>query len=231
MKKILINIICVTLFLFFLTGCSITDKKNEEELMKEKTYTEMQFIEDAVFNITNKYAKGEYIKDDDIEWDSILDDEKKINEVLETIILDLSEMNISKENLVLLSNELNNLLAITINEDEEQLIISLQKLYGLVPKFLNEFSDDKNSIKDKELKEIVLLSFGFANIENWEESKININNAINKYNEMMNDVDYMKERSYSLNKVYVLLGEIKNAIESENLELVKLKFVNFIEKT
>lgn len=230
MRKYIKNLLFLIFVLIILTGCSLSEEKNEEELMKEKTNTELQFVEDAIFNITNKYAKGEYIKDDELDWDSILEDEKKINEVLETIILDLAEINISQENLVLFSNELNNLLTITLQQNEGELLLRTQSLYDLVPKFLNEFLDDKNIIKDKELKSIVLLGFAYANIENWEQAKATLQLAMDKYNNLMNDVDYIQARTYSLNKVYVLLGEVKNAAEVENLDLFKLKFVNFIEK-
>ncbi len=229
MKKTIKNIVLLIFCLFILTGCSLEEEN--KDLMKEKTVEELQFIEDAIFNITNKYAKGEYIKDEDLDWSSILNDEKKINEVLDTIILDLAEINISPENLVLFSNELNNLLTITIAENEEELLARLQTLYALIPTFLNEFSDSKSDVKDKELNSIVLSSFSFANIGDWDSAKNTIQTAIDKYNnEMMNDVDYMQQRTYSLNKVYVLLGEVKNAIDLENLGLLKLKFVNFIEK-
>lgn len=230
MKKILINFLLILICLMTLTGCSINLEEQQGDLMKEKTISELDYIEDAIFNIVNKYAKGEYITDGDLDWDAILEDEKKINEVLDTIILDLSEMNISQENLVILSNELNHLLTVTLTENEEELLIRTQSLYSLVPQFLNEFSENKNDIKDKELKAIALASFAYANIEEWENAKTTIQSAIDKYNEMMNDVDYMQARSYSLNKVYVLLGEVKNATDLENLELLKLKFVNFIEK-
>ena len=54
--------------------------------------------------------------------------------------------------------------------------------------------------------------------------------AENKYRTMMDDVDYIKEYSYNLNKVFVLIGELKNAIELEEIELTKVKYINFIEK-
>ena len=57
-----------------------------------------------------------------------------------------------------------------------------------------------------------------------------IETADNKYKEMTDDVDYMKEYSYNLNKVYILLGELKNVINTEELELTKMKYINFIEK-
>ena len=208
----------------------MTTEEKKDNQMNEKAISELEYIEEEIFNITNKYAKGEYIEDDKLNWSNILNDEKKINEVLDTIILDLSEMNISKENLVLLSSELNNLLMVTIAENEMELLPRIQAVYNLIPTYLNQFSDNKNDIKDKELKSIVLSSYAFANNEDWQSAKTTIQSAIDKYNEMMNDVDYMQDKSYNLNRVYVLLGEIKNSIDVENLELIKLKFVNFVEK-
>ena len=40
----------------------------------------------------------------------------------------------------------------------------------------------------------------------------------------------MKEYSYNLNKTYILIGEFKNAIDLEEVELTKQKYINFIDK-
>ena len=61
-------------------------------------------------------------------------------------------------------------------------------------------------------------------------SKKTILETENKYKTMMDNVDYIKEYSYNLNKVFVLIGELRNAIELEELELTNIKYVNFIEK-
>ena len=101
--------------------------------------------------------------------------------------LDLTEVNISKEDLVTLSAEFNNLLTITIAENEPELLPRLQSVYSLIPKYLNQFSDNKSDIKDKELKSIVLSSYAFANNNDWEQAKDTIQTGIEKYNEMMNE--------------------------------------------
>ena len=80
------------------------------------------------------------------------------------------------------------------------------------------------------LKSLILSSYVQANFLEWDTAKDTIVLAEAKYNEMMNSVDYMREYSNSLNKVYVLLEELKNAIELEEIELVKVKYINFIEK-
>lgn len=90
--------------------------------------------------------------------------------------------------------------------------------------------ENKNKVKQLELKSQIVSSYVYANLLNWELASTNIDSAEKKYKEMMDDVDYMKEYSYNLNKIFVLLGELKNAINLQEIELVKLKYVNFIEK-
>lgn len=229
MKKIINKLLALLMIVMLLTGCSAS--KQKEMTIEERIKEEIEFIEDGVFNITNKYAKGEYIKDDNsLDWNAILDDEKNINNILETIILDLSELDIKNDEILKLSNTINNLLIVTAAEKESEMLTELNNLYALIPGYLEKVNN-KNEKQDKELKSMVLASYSLANSENWEEAKITIQSAIDKYNQMMNDVDYMQENSYKLNKTYILLGEVKNAIDTENINLVNLKFVNFIEKT
>lgn len=80
------------------------------------------------------------------------------------------------------------------------------------------------------LKSLILSSFVQANFLDWSTAKETVRLAESKYNEMMNNVDYMREYSHNLNRIYVLLEEFKNAVELEELELTKVKFINFIEK-
>ena len=80
------------------------------------------------------------------------------------------------------------------------------------------------------LKSLVISSYVQANFLDWENAKSTILLAEDKYKEMIDDIDYMKEYSYNLNKVYILVEETKNAIELEELDLTRIKYINFIEK-
>lgn len=230
MKKFIKNIILIILLIFFLTGC--TNPEEQEISIKDKTEQEIEYIEDMIFNITNKYAKGEYIKDDGgLDWKAVFEDEKRINNILETVVLDLTELDISNDEIIKLSSEINNLLYTTATENEVELLTRLNNLYALVPNYFSKVGASKTKVQDKELYSMVLASYSLANAGNWEEAKTTAQSAIDKYNGMMNDVEYMQENSYKLNRIYIMLNEVKNAIDTENMTLINLKFVSFIERT
>lgn len=235
MKKIreffIYNIIIIFI-LVCLTGCSLN--KNNEEKSKSKTESEINYVEDTVLKILNKYAKGEYHKKDDnniIDWKSIQDDEKNLLSSLDTIILDLSEIDVKNEDVINLSNELNNLIVITSEEDEALMVSKLKDIYSLIPGFVESFEKDQNIVNKKRLRELIISCYNLANQEKWDDAKTEITNLENKYKEMMNDLNYAENNSYNLNNVYVLIEEFKNAIELQNREIINLKYINLIEKT
>lgn len=222
-------ILFIFLILFILTGCSRNNENSKKDL-KDKVDEEISFLEDKTFTITNKYAKGEYLIDGSLQWKDISKEVEEISISIDTIIQDLSELDVSNEDILALRNEVNSLIISAGNKDEYNLLQKASNLYSLLPNYMEKYSEDKNKIDIMKLKGLVLTSYIQANSLEWNLSKDTIILAEAKYNEMMNNIDYMKEYSNSLNKVYVLLEELKNAIELQEIELTKVKFINFIEK-
>lgn len=227
-KQFLIYIMIIILSMSCLTGCSIN--KDEHKTIEEKTDEEISYVEDEILNIVNRYAKKEYIKDNTVDWDSIQKDTEYLNSSLDTIVLDLSETKISNDDLVNFRNELNNVNIAISGKNENELMQRCSYLYSLLPTYLEKYSNDKNEINNMKLKSLVLSSFIQAIFLDWQSAKTTIGLAETKYKEMMDDIDYMKEYSYNLNKTYVLLEELKNAIDIEQADLSRIKYINFIEK-
>ena len=79
---------------------------------------------------------------------------------------------------------------------------------------LGKAFENKNDVKQLELKTQIVSSYVYANLLNWELAISTINSAETKYKEMMDDVDYMKEYSYNIiNDVYNWMISRKKDIE------------------
>ncbi len=223
----------VILFIIILTiifsGCSIKED-NQNQTIEGKITEEVDYIENKILTFFSMYAKGEYGELEKLNWDLIQENAIELNDVLDTVILDMSEVDVSNEDIIKFKNGINNLSIAVFNKDINEVFKEYGELYLLLPTFANKSYSNKNEIKLLELKSIVISSFVYANLLDWESAKNTINDAEIKYKTMMDDVDYMKEYSYNLNKVFILIGEMKNAIEIEEIELTKVKYVNFIEK-
>ncbi len=221
-------IIIFFLVLICLTGCSF--KGTDNKTIEDKTNEEIHYIEECIFTLVNRYAKEEYIVDNYLDWKIIKEDAEKINNSIDTIILDLEEVKVSNDDLINFRNEVNNLNIGISNEDEREFLERCSYLYSMLPTILERYSQNKNEINIMKLKSLVLSSFVQANFLDWTRAKESVKLADDKYKEMMDDIDYMKEYDYNLNKVYVLLEEYKNVIDSEQPSLARIKYINFIDK-
>lgn len=222
-------IFLISFLILFLTGCSLQEEN--QKTIQDKTNEEISYIEDEIFTIVNKYIRGEYNDDTGgIKWDDVNKEVQNLNSVLDTIMLDLSELEITNNELVNLRNEVNNLSISVTNKDDYNLLQKSSYIYSLLPTYMEKYSQDKNKIDNMKLKSLVLSALVQANFLEWDTAKNTALLVENKYKEMMDNVDYMKEYSYNLNKTYILIGEFKNAIDLEEVELTKQKYINFIDK-
>lgn len=229
-RKYVLNFCILIIMLFLLTGCSGIEGENKSATIEEKASGEIEYLEDKIFTIINKYSKDEYIKDDAIDWVAVNNDAQKISKSLDTLMLDFGEAKISNEDLNKFRNEINNLLIASSGEDEQALFVSSSNLYSLLPDYYGKFSNDNNKKDIMTLKSLVLKSYINSRFLNWAEAKSNAQAAENKYKEMSDNLEYMKEYSYNLNKIYILVEEFKNAVDLEQIDLSKIKYINFIEK-
>ena len=230
MKKIRIFLVIIILFfvMIFLSGCEINVDENLS--VEDKITEEIEYIENKILTFYSMYAKGEYGVLEEINWDLIEENVIDLNGVLDTIILDMAEVEISNEDIIVFKDGVNRLSIATSNRNINAVLEEYNILYSILPKYAQNAFKNKNDVKRLELKSQIVSSFVYANLFDWESASTGINLADAKYKEMMDDVDYMKEYSYNLNKIFILLSEIKNAISLQELELVKIKYVNFIEK-
>lgn len=227
-KKVFLFCVIILFCIIILTACAINDE--EKPSIESKITEEIEYIENKILTFLNMYAKDEYDLEEDLNWDLIEENAIDLNGILDTIILDMTEVEISNETIIEFKNRVNNLSIAISNKDIDATLEEYRLLYLLLPIYAEKIYSNKNELEILRLKSLAISSYVLANRSEWDEAKKTILETENKYKTMMDNVDYIKEYSYNLNKVFVLIGELRNAIELEELELTNIKYVNFIEK-
>ncbi len=226
MKRVVIISLCfLSVLLFCLTGCA----KQQEPTIDNKLDAELEYIEDLIFKVANQYAKGEFIEDDKINWEWIKPDITKINDSWGTLILDLTEVNVQNQDIMDFSKHLNGLLISISEEDEQVMLEELKELYKKVIVFRQAYSEDKNQIQKNKIKSGVLSVYSSANKDDWATVKTDIDAILESYKGLMNDIRYAEENGFNLNKVYVLLEEYKMSTQTQNYDLVRMKYIVTVE--
>lgn len=226
-SKIFRYIVILLLILFTLTGCS---GKKDENKIKAKVNSELKYLENEIFTIFIKYAKDEYKTEEGFNWDSVYKEAEKLNKSLATIITDMSELNIPKDSINSVSNEFSNLVISISDKKEIDMFNSLYNAYVKFPEIEEIYLENNNEINKTKLKVLVLSAYKLSEFNDFDSAKQEIQNASDKYNEMIKDVNYSSNNQYNLNKIVVEIEELKSAINLENILLVRMRFVNFMEE-
>lgn len=246
MKKFVSILLILSLFLIILTGCS-----NQESVsLQDKNIAELEYVEKNIVDILNKLVREQYaveetqekvtneILEDEIDlrrrptlnWEKLLNDTKKIENSIPTILVDLTALNIEATEIAKLSDGVNNMIIAIDNEDEKTYLIELNNVYSLIPTYMEKYAGNNEKTFKKKLKYYAISTYIAYSDGNLEMAKTQASELERVYSEKMQDMNYVQNNEYNLNKLYISIQELKRAVDSNSSELVKSKYLLIIDE-
>lgn len=119
--------------ILFLCGCDINSE--ETSSTEDKIIEEINYIEDKILTFYSMYAKDEYGDIENLNWDLIEENVIDLNGVLDTVILDMSEVEISNEDIIVFKDGVNRLSIATSNKDINAVLEEYRLLYSVLPSY------------------------------------------------------------------------------------------------
>jgi len=185
---------------------------------KEKTLSKME--QETI--VTNE---GE------VSWKTIEGELEVLSATWPTIVLDLYKLEVSSEDIIKFSNDLDQAITQVKNKDKALSCMYFAKLYGYLPTFLNKSNTEEIRREALEAKTYIVNAYAYAETENWDKMKTEIEKAENIFSNLVNDAKYVNdERQYNINKVYILIEELKNSLSTKDTGIFYLKYKNTIEE-
>lgn len=208
---------------------SIGEKSNqgdsESQPSSEEKSSENQNI--LVTEMKNKSVLN--IENENIDWDFMKQHIENVNTSWTIIMLELYNSNVSNDDIMSFSNVLNDTIISIKKEDKASTLINLTNLYSYIPKFLTAISSEKHILNIENTKYYVYTAYSFATIEDWDIVASNLSNAESAFLSILNDTEYSKNRKFKINKTYMLIKDIQNAIQNNDKSLFFLKYKALIE--
>ncbi len=247
MKKIVSLLLILSIALVTLTGCS----KDEPATLQDKNIKELEYIESKAVNILNKIVREEYKKEDkndtstnealeegiglpivedNFDWEKLLEDTQEIEDSVPAILVDLAALNIESGEIAKLSDGINNMIIAIDNKDQRTYMIELNNVYSLIPTYMEKYAGDKESTFKKRLKYYTIATYISYMDGNLDMARTQVEELDKAYNDKMQDMAYAQNNEYNLNKLYILIQELKRAVEADSRELVRSKYLLLIDE-
>ena len=202
------------------------NSQNEQQSSENNSSEDNTSTEYTKYNIENKNI---LIQDNQqIDWDYIKNTVEILYSTWPTVMIDLHSSNVKNEDVLNFSRTLDELVVNIEKEDKRATLINLATLYGFLPVYLEQFSDDSDKINIAYTKSCVINSYMLIEDDNWAEMQAQIAKASEYFSNVINSVKEDRQKS-SISKTYIAINEMNNIINLKDRKLFYLKYINLME--
>ena len=175
-------------------------------------------------------ANGVLTNTENINWDNAKSEVENLYTSIPSITMDLYQTNVNPEDVLGFNIEYDNLTTVVKDEKKEETLTELSKLYEYLPKFLNGSNQEELYTTLVETKNNIIKAYCKLDGENWQDISNDITNAINTYSKLLTDTSVPSEKQYSVNKGYIMLNELQNAVNMQDNTVFLIKYKNLLEE-
>lgn len=179
----------------------------------------------------NLEEKGILTKDSEINWEQIKNDVEKIYTSLYSTTIDLYKTQNNQTDIVNFNKEYDNLTKAVKNENKDDTLMELSLLYDYLPKFVDNCSNEEKDKVVIKTKNAIFKAYSILDKEEWTTISENINTASQEFTKLVTNVDNQKNvNQYNVNKAYIMINELQNAILIRDKDVFLIKYKNLLEE-
>ncbi len=168
---------------------------------------------------------------EEINWDSIKSEVENIYSDLPSIIMDFYQLNtINQEDILNFNKEYDNLTVIVQEENKENTLAQLSKIYDYLPKFLKSSSQEELYTTIIETKANILKGYAKIDGEKWDEISNDIKAAIESYSKLLTNTNVPATKQSKISKGYIMINELQNAVNVQDKAVFLIKYKNLLEE-
>lgn len=176
-------------------------------------------------------AIGVLTQDSQIDWEKTKTEVENIYVSIPTITLDLYQTNVNQQDILDFNSKFDNLTVAIKNENKQETLQNLIEVYKYMPTFAEAVSQNSN-IKKTALDTKLNIFQGYSKLDSgdWTTISNDIQTGIQTFAKLLTDAQIEEQKQYSINKIYVMLNELKSASEKKDVEIFLIKYKNLIEE-
>lgn len=183
-------------------------------------------------NITSTQMEPKTVLDsneNDIDWKSIKSQIETINEAWTVILLDLSSLNIDNNDILNFSSALDDCIISIKDENKIDSLTNVAKLYSYIPTFERGISSENSTQNIKQVKSYIINAYSVVEQGDWQTIENNLTEAEKTFKNITNDIEYMENKEYKINRTYILIKELQNSLSHRDRKLFYVKYKNLME--
>lgn len=166
-----------------------------------------------------------------VDWKMIEQEVEIIYSGWSSIVLDLYDIEVESEKIVEFSSTLDSVLISIKNKQSVESCQNIAKLYSYLPIFVEKTEMDELKKKVIKTKSYIINSYSFVESDTWERVEIEVSNSEEVFTQMINNLNEKDDkRKASINKIYILIEELKNSLSTKDKGIFYLKYKTLMQE-
>ena len=184
-------------------------------------------------NKSEKYEleeSGVLTNTEQIDWNNIKTEVEGLYLSLPTITIDLYKLNVAKEDVLGFNEKFDQLTINAKSENKQETLATLSEIYEYIPKFIEKVTDDEIEKIAVKTKSEIFKAYSKLDQDKWNEIAQNVKQAEENYSKLLSNTNIDRTKQYRVNKCYVMLNELQNAVNFKNSSVFLIKYQNLLEE-
>lgn len=224
-KKILISIFVFLIVILLSISYIIANNTNNTnlEVNNEKIYYQIKYLDSQIIYMSNSFNN---ITD----WNKLQNNLEQLYNYWNSSILDFNSLDIENTNLTDFGKILDNLSIAIKNQNREEALKNLVKLYEKLIIYNKSLNYDENYKNILYAKYNLLISYSIVENGNWTLTHESILRCDTYLSNLVNSMNINQYEQYNINQAYIAVKELENLINTKDLDLYYMKYNIAMEK-
>lgn len=197
-----------------------SNASQENSLDTENTINSSKMESNSI--LTNKNTKTD--------WNLLKSKIENMYSTWSTVMMDLSTLNVNKDNLTKYNDILDEITKSFEKEDKKTSLIYLADLHNLLSLYIKDFIGDSQKISLFNVKSYILYAYSYCEQNNWNKvteciskAKQEFSNILNNQINNINDIDV-------INKAYILINELEKNGKNKDKNIFYINYSNLMQE-
>lgn len=200
-------------------GSSESSKSSSGENSQNESSNNKQYKMEKTGVLTNQ---------DEINWTQIKSEVERVYTLLNITTADLYQIETDTENIEKFNDDFDNFTKSVNDENKTETLKTLSLLYDYMPEFFENCTDNKSKIIVIKTKNNIFKAYSILENNDWDKIKENVEKALKEFEHLTTNENNINK--YDIDKTYIMIKELKNAVNMQSKEIFLIKYKNILEE-
>ena len=167
---------------------------------------------------------------EDINWEYVKGEIENLYTSVATITLDFYQIGANQDNILAFNQQIDNLSVAVKEENKETTLAELSNLYTNLSNITQSLEENETYKMVVRIKENIFKAYSKLDAGKWDEISNDVNNATSTYSELLTNASNGIDNQYEINKGYILINEMQNAVKLQDVSVFLIKYKNLLEE-